>query len=198
MTATPEAACHELLLRLADRLPDELLWRLRDWLAAGGRAALASTLPKELLRNRIGLTDDEMELLGACAGAWGAAPRLLDAILPAVGVPAVPVFEPGEDVPPDPALLSVLAIVRDRPGVTELRQAWRVGPHGRQRVVILRGGDHPWEITATAQRILRAHGDRTPCVEVLPPNGEPTPYHEAAIIGSTALWRSTAAERTSA
>ena len=26
-------AGHELLLRLAGRFPDELLWRLRDWLA---------------------------------------------------------------------------------------------------------------------------------------------------------------------
>ncbi|MDN5858817.1 MAG: hypothetical protein L0H84_09360, partial [Pseudonocardia sp.] len=78
MNPGPEAACHDLLLRLADRLPDELLWRLRDWLASGGRAALAAALPRELLRNRIGLTDAEMELLAASAGAWGASPRLLD------------------------------------------------------------------------------------------------------------------------
>ena len=26
--------CHELLLRLAGRLPDDLLWRYRDWAAS--------------------------------------------------------------------------------------------------------------------------------------------------------------------
>lgn len=196
MTTSPEAACHDLLLRLADRLPDELLWRLRDWLAAGGRAALAAALPRELLRNRIGLTDPEMELLGASAGSWGASPRLLDSILPAAGTPATPVFEAGADAL-DAAALSVLALVRDHPGVTELQQTWRVGPHGRQRIVTVHGGDQPWALAATVQRLLRAHGDRTPCVEVLPPHGEPAPYHRAVIIGSTTLWRTSAPEQAS-
>ena len=195
MTPTPEAACHELLLRLADRLPDELLWRLRDWLAAGGRPALAATLPRELLRNRIGLGDDEMELLGACAGAWGASPRLLDSILPNVGTPAIPVFDAAEDAPVDAAALGVVAVVRDHPGVTQLQQTWRSGSQGRQRIVTVHGGDQPWVLTATVQRILRSHGDRTPCVEVLPPHGEPSSYHRAAIIGSTTLWRAPAPEQ---
>jgi hypothetical protein len=55
-----DAACHELLLRLAGRLPDDPLWRLRDWLSADvdqGRAAVGATLPRTLLRHRIGLTD---------------------------------------------------------------------------------------------------------------------------------------------
>lgn len=199
-TAGAEAACHDLLLRLADRLPDELLWRLRDWLAAGGHAALAATLPRELLRHRIGLTDPERELLGASAGTWGAAPRLLDSILPAVASPATPAFdneESGVDTALDAAALSVLAVVRDHPGVTELQQAWRAGPHGRQRIVTVHGGDQPWVLAATVQRLLRSHGDRTPCVEVLPPHDEPSPYHRAAIIGGTTLWRSSAPEPAS-
>ncbi len=36
-------------------------------------------------------------------------------------------------------------------------------------------------------RVLRAHGDRTPCVELLPA-GEPLAYHRAALAGSTLLW----------
>ena len=77
-----DQVCHELLLGLAGRLPDELLWRLRDWLAAQSRAALAATLPRELLRHRIGLTETECELLATAAGEWGASRRLLDAVLP--------------------------------------------------------------------------------------------------------------------
>jgi hypothetical protein len=41
--------------------------------------------------------------------------------------------------------------------------------------------------------VMRAHGDRTPCVEVLPPHGERSSYHQAAIIGSRPLWRSATA-----
>ena len=59
------AACHELLVRLAGRLPDRLLWRLREWLAAGAHAAVAALLPRALLRNRVGLTDEERDLLEA-------------------------------------------------------------------------------------------------------------------------------------
>jgi len=191
-----EAACHDLLVRLAGRLPDEVLWRMRDWLAADGRAALGAMLPRELLRHRVGLTDDEQDLLLAAVGGWGASRRMLDAVLPLV-VPeeSTAVFGPADDV--DQAALSVLAVVRGHPGCVELRQAWRHGDgrgpgsgQRQQRVVLVLGAERPWTLTGTLQRILRAHGDRTPCVEVLPPHGEPPIYHGAAIITSVSLWRS--------
>ena len=82
------AACHELLVRLAGRLPDRLLWRLREWLAAGAHAAVAALLPRALLRHRVGLTDAERDLLEAAVA--GRAPRkLLDAVL-TVTVPDAP------------------------------------------------------------------------------------------------------------
>lgn len=179
-----EAAAHELLLRLAGRLSGTLLWRLRDWLAAGGHASIAAVLPRELLRRRVGLTDDERELLVGSAGAWGAKPRLLDAVLPLPAPEETPVL-----FAPDPALdtaaLSALAIVRSHPGTAELHQA----RHGGLRVLVVVGGETPWLLTGTLQRLLRAHGDRTPYVEVLP-GDPPTAYHRAAVSGSAALWRS--------
>lgn len=189
MTAADQA-CHELLVRLAGRLPDELLWRLRDWLAAGGRSAISAVLPRELLRNRVGLTDDERDLLGSTAGEWGASRRLIDAVLPlhAPDEPTV-TFRPGSGSV-DQAALSVLAVVRGHPGCVEVRQAWRTGARREQRVVLVYGAERPWVLTGTLQRVLRAHGDRTPCVEVLPPHGDPPAYHQAAIIGSAPLWRS--------
>ena len=60
---SPDAACHDLLVRLAGRLPDRLLWRLREWLATGAHTAVAATLPRALLRHRVGLTDAERDLL---------------------------------------------------------------------------------------------------------------------------------------
>jgi hypothetical protein len=80
--AEQERACHDLLVRLAGRVPDRLLWRLRDWLAAGAHTSLASTLPRSLLRHRIGLTDSERDLLEASLLYWGAPRRSLDAVLP--------------------------------------------------------------------------------------------------------------------
>lgn len=181
-----EHTCHELLVQLAGRLPDGILWRLRDWLAAGGHGSVAALLPRELLRHRVGLTDDEREMLTASAGVWGAAPRLLEAVLP-LGAPEPPVsFRPDQAV--DAAALALLAVVRDHAGCHELRQTVRGGARD-QRVVLVLGADRPWRLTGTLQRVLRAHGDRTPCVEVLPPQGDPPAYHRAAIIGSAPLWR---------
>jgi hypothetical protein len=191
-----DEVCHELLLRLAGRLPDDLVWRLRDWLAAESRAAIGATLPRELLRHRVGLTEAECELLVAAVGEQGASRRLLDAVLP-VDVPEEPATG-FHDVPVevDTAALSVLAVVRGHPGCEELFHARRravvaAGTRTQrpdQRVVVVRGGERPWLLTGTLQRLLRAHGDRTPCVEVLPAHGELLPYHQAAIIASTQLW----------
>jgi hypothetical protein len=183
---SPSAACHELLLRLAGRLPGELLWRMRDWLADDGHEVLGAVLPRELLRHRIGLTDAERDLLEI---AVGAAHPLLDAVLPAIEPPEPSgPFRPGDGAV-DTAALAVLAVVRGHPGCVELRQGWR----GTQRIVLVLGAERPWVLAGTLQRVLRAHGDRTPCVEVLPPHGEHSAYHQAVIIGSRPLWRSTAA-----
>jgi hypothetical protein len=187
-----DQAAHDLLVRLAGRLPDQLLWRLRDWLAAGAHSTLAAALPRELLRHRVGLDEEERELLGASAGKWGASRRLLEAVLPLdTSDGSTASFRTEPDV--DPAALSVLAVVRGHGGCLELRQARRSGGRGEQRVVLVHGADRPWELAGTLQRVLRAHGDRTPCVEVLPPHGEPAAYHRAAIIGSAPLWRSSIA-----
>jgi len=181
------AACHELLVRLAGRLPDRLLWRLREWLAAGAHAAVAALLPRALLRNRVGLTDEERDLLEAAVA--GRAPRkLLDAVL-TVTVPDEPdvTFHSGPD--PDVAALSLLAVARGVDGCVELRQTLRGTGRHAQRVVLVRAeGPRPWALAGTLARLLRAHGDTAPCVEVLPA-GDPPAYHRAALAGSTLLWR---------
>jgi len=46
---------------------------------------------------------------------------------------------------------------------------------------------------ATLARLLRAHGDPAPCVELLPGGSRKDDncpaYHRAALAGSTLLWR---------
>jgi hypothetical protein len=44
-------------------------------------------------------------------------------------------------------------------------------------------------LTGTLQRVLRAHGDLTPCVEIMSPPLALSPYHTAALRDSVSLWR---------
>jgi hypothetical protein len=188
-TASADAAGHDLLLRLAGRLPDRLLWRLREWLADGADDVVAALLPRALLRHRVGLTDVERELLEAAVAGRAVSRRLLDAVLTVseADEPAVD-FRPGPDVP-DAAVLSLLAVVRGDEGCLELRQTLRTDGRREQRVVLVRADvARPWTLAGTLHRLLRAHGDPTPCVEVLPA-GEPPAYHRAALAASTLLWR---------
>lgn len=185
-----DAACHHLLVRLAGRLPDRLLWRLREWLATGAHDALAATLPRALLRHRVGLTDTERELLEAAVAGRGAPRRVLDAIL-TVREPdeAHSSFRPGP-ADPDVVALSLLAVARGDDACVELRQAARADGRREQRVVLVRAdGGRPWALAGTLARLLRAHGDPAPCVEVLPVGDSPPAYHRSAFAGSTLLWR---------
>jgi len=182
-------AGHDLLVRLAGRLPDEVLWRLRDWLAAGALDTVSLLLPRELMRHRVGLADRERELLSDMAGGWGPAGRLLDAVLPVPGPDEpTPAFV-ADPEPNDVGALSLLAVVRSQQGCRELRLARRADG---QRVVLVRGGQPPWATAAILQRLLRAHGDRTPCVEVLLDGVEDSPYHRAAAAAAVPLWRTSA------
>jgi hypothetical protein len=206
---TREAAGHDLLLRLAGRLPDRLLWRLREWLSTGALDVVAAMLPRALLRHRVGLTDAERDLLETALAGPGSR-RVLDALaaLPAPDGHAPP-FRPGAP-DPDTAALSLLAVARGDGGCVELRQALRADGRSAQRVVLVRAdGDRPWALAGTFGRLLRAHGDAAPCVEVLPADDPAAdhpaadgpgaasgdvsaadgPYHRAAATGSTLLWR---------
>jgi hypothetical protein len=202
--AEQQRACHDLLVRLAGRLPDRLLWRLRDWLAEGAHTAVARTLPKSLLRHRVGITDSERELLEASLGCWGAPQRSLDTVLPILELtqPTVPFtaeLDPAQtctDVPAtgrwrDSVELSLIAVVRGNPGARELRRCWRLETPRPQRVVLAHVTTDLVATTATLQRVLRAHGDLTPCVEVVSPPLTLGPYHRAALRDSTSLWRAT-------
>jgi hypothetical protein len=207
-TARADAACHDLLVRLAGRLPDRLLWRLREWLSTGARTPVAALLPRALLRHRVGLTDDERELLEIAVAGRGASRRVLDAIL-TLSAPDEPVAAFGAGpADPDTAALTLLAVARGERTCVELRQALRTDGRRPQRVVLVRAdGDRPWALAGTLGRLLRVHGDLTPCVEVLPPEGadplartsraadpaDASAYHRAALAGSTLLWRRPAA-----
>ncbi|MBC3194686.1 hypothetical protein H7X46_26910 [Pseudonocardia sp. C8] len=175
-------AGHELLLRLAGRVPDELLWRLRDWVAGGDRSAAGTVLPRTLLRHGIGLTDDERALLAELVEPGSPSRRLVDAVQ-AGSVPAPPTFGPVE---PDLAAWSAASVVQG-----EARELLAAARDDGARVLLVRGADRPHLLTAALQRLLRVHGERVPRVEVWAGADAPTPYHEAACAAAVSLWNRT-------
>jgi hypothetical protein len=180
--------CHELLLRLAGRLPDEHLWRYRDWLAGGAAEVVALSLPNTLVRERIGLADTDHRLLADLLLPLGADPAAVNAILPGAKASADHVVFNAEgpvDGKGDTEVLVLGATLRGRVGVREVRSSWRRGTGARlKRVLLVTATADPVELTGEIQRVLRALGDQEPCVEVLSPEVEPTAYHRAALAES--------------
>ncbi|MEU6700186.1 hypothetical protein [Pseudonocardia sp. NPDC046786] len=176
---TPTAG-HELLLQLAGRVPDELLWRMRNWLAGGDSNALSATLPRTLLRHRIGITDDERALLAEVVVPGSPSRRLVDAVLPGSAAPP-PAFGPGAA---DLAAWSAMSVVSSADGGELLIAARDDGA----RLLLVRGAERPVELTATLQRLLRVHGEHVPRVEVWVDDDPPTAYHRAACAAAVSLW----------
>ncbi|HET9143434.1 hypothetical protein [Actinophytocola sp.] len=188
------ASCHELLLRLAGRLPDRQLWRFRDWLAAGALDALARTLPLTMLRDRLGITDQESVLLRAALLDAGADLGMLNSLpwvdeIADVGYTFTP--ESPEWANKGDSVAVVLgAVLGGRPEVLDVRESWRRHRSGQGpaiRVVLVTATADHARLTGELQRVLRALGSYEPCVEVLPDGGELTPYHEAALAASQPL-----------
>jgi hypothetical protein len=194
-------ACHELLLRLAGRLPRQPggeLWRLRDWLAGGALRPLARVLPRLLLRGRVGLTADEQELLRIAVLPWGADAGLVDAVLPietAGGLVGELSAElPGErggsyggsaaDASWDIVDAVVAALLRGDPQVLSVGRCWWApAREDWQRVLLVdvrTGYADPAGLTGQLQRVLRATGSQVPQVEVLPQGIRPAALHVAA------------------
>lgn len=185
MQDEPELRCHELLVRLAGRLPDAELWRFRDWLAGGALNVLAKALPRSLLRARIGLTTGELRLLWSALIPAGGDAAAIGAIV-GVDEPADPGYmftlnAPNRVTPGDSAVVVLGATLRDREGVGEVRFTWRTSHNGAaKRVLLVIASTDLHRLAGEIQRTLRALGEREPCVEVVSPDMALPPYHQAA------------------
>ena len=193
MGEAAESACHWLLLLLAGRLSDRLLWRFRDWLAAGALPELSHSVPLTLLRERIGLTTDELRLLDSALRPYGADVGLIRSIRELDEVP-----EPDFTFSPEPPTRTGLgdshavvlgAMLRDRPGIGEVRASWRRTRSGGmpRRILLVSTLNGAVALTGELQRVQRALGEHDPCVEVLPADMTPTAYHRAALAASELL-----------
>lgn len=185
-----EAACHELLFRLAGRLSDVQLWRFRDWLSVGSFVMLARVLPRALLHDRVALTEREHALLEHALLPHGADQGLVSSV---VGVDELPDTDytfssesPDRVAMGDSASVVLGAALRGRPEVGEVRECWRFGRPGdvTRRVVLVNAYSGIARLTGELQGMLRALGEHEPCAEVIPPGIELPPYHRAALAAS--------------
>ena len=185
-----EWAVHELLLRLAGRLPDDILWRFRDWAASDAVVVLARALPRALLHGRVGLTDLEQGLLADAVLSNGADRAMLSSVegldeLPESGYTFT--TESPDRVPMGDSATAVLsATLRGRLGVGEVRSVWRQGSgdEAAKRIMLVAATTGHARLAGEVQRVLRALGEHDPCVEVLPLGMDMPPYHRAALAAS--------------
>ncbi|GAA4551619.1 hypothetical protein [Amycolatopsis samaneae] len=187
-----EQATHELLLRLAGRLPDQLLWRFRDWLGEGAMGTLARTLPRSLLKHRIDLDQTEYRLLVAGLIPHGADWHQVSSTLGVDDVTETR-YTFTQSAPEwvnsvDSVSVLMHATLRGRPDVGEVRQSWRhldvVGETGTKRVLLVTALSGLPRLTGELQRVLRVLGDEEPSVEVIPPRFDLPGYHRAALANS--------------
>jgi hypothetical protein len=190
-----EQASHELLLRLAGRLPDQLLWRFRDWLGEGAMSTLARTLPRSLLKHRIDLDQSEYRLLVAGLIPHGADWHQVSSTL-GVDDATETRYTFTQGAPKwansvDSVSVLLHATLRGRPDVGEVRQSWRhggaAGEGGTKRVLVVTALSGLPRLTGELQRVLRVLGDEEPSVEVLPPRFDLPDYHRSAVASSELL-----------
>ncbi|MFI5607151.1 hypothetical protein [Amycolatopsis sp. FDAARGOS 1241] len=187
-----EQSLHELLIRLAGRTPDQLLWRFRDWLGEGAMGTLARTLPRSLLKHRIDLDQTEYRLLVAGLIPHGADWHQVSSTLGVDDVTETR-YTFTQSAPEwvnsvDSVSVLLHATLRGRADVGEVRQSWRhlgvVGEGGAKRVLLVTATSGLPRLTGELQRVLRVLGDEEPSVEVIPPRFDLPGYHRAALANS--------------
>lgn len=205
---------HELLLRMAGRIPDQLLTRAWRELAGGDAGAAIALLTDSLTQAPIPLTADELATIRLLADDSGVLPGLE----PAAALPELPFgfsqFDDDGNTGQDELDEAVIATVRqhDGVGVTGVWRSWRywlpdddegialrlegaagadlaaddeAAWQGSYRVYIVQVED-PGAIGALVGGLLAAVSDSG--IEIITRDAEPPPYQRAALAESIMLW----------
>jgi hypothetical protein len=189
---------HQLLLRLAGRVPDQALARARRTLADGGVSRAMAQLTNTFAQTPFPLTAQELVAIRSLAGECEA----LSGVHPAEELPALP-FDfvdldeyggAGRDEL-DEAL--VAAVEAHSPEITGVWRSWRYSRlHNRRptyydppyRVYVIEV-EHPGMIPGLSADLLRAVPESAEAgVEIIPLSDEPFPYQDEALAESLLLW----------
>ncbi|MER5391438.1 hypothetical protein [Saccharopolyspora sp. NPDC002686] len=183
-----DRARHELLLRLAPRLPDDVVWQARSWLAADHWAHAARLITQVFLEWNEPLPPDAREIL-----LDGADPLTAERVELLEHVDDVSVllweFEPREDETSQRCAEVVRAYLEDQPGTHTAWSAWRTPAGGAPLIarplhlVETQGGMKPHVIAAELADRLWRSGLPSPQVEVFTPDSPlDTYYHAPALV----------------
>ncbi|KAA5829172.1 hypothetical protein F1721_26255 [Saccharopolyspora hirsuta] len=175
-----DRARHELLLRLAPRLPDDVVWQARSWLAADQWPHAARLVVQVFLEWNEPLPPDARGIL-----LDGVDPATAERVAELEDADDVSVllwdFEAREDETSERYAEIVRAYLEDLPGTHTAWSAWRTsgGAARPLHLVETQGGMKPHVIAAElADRLWRA-GLPSPQVEVFHPDSPLDAYYHA-------------------
>jgi hypothetical protein len=204
---------HDLLLRLAGRVPGGVLRRARERLAGIDLAPLAEELTDAVLAAGEVLTHAEVATLAALLETCGLDPTVLaGAPMHWAGAPTPYLFSRSgpPDAPGGPALVRFLsAAAGDGPvrseggglndydkvtvlGLRGVWLSWRSQPGSPDAPTPVYVAEVEWDaaiaVTAVLQRVLVAAGEEDPQVEAYEYDGEPPLGQQLARLHGTLLW----------
>ena len=194
---------HALLLRLAGRLPDELLTTARGWLAAGRTDELSRALTFAVLSAQLPMTGADILALAALVIEEGGDPATLsavpvgeaDAVVPWVFAAFDPATADAAEVVADPVDAAAVEFVAGIDGVRGLWRAWRLPalptpwpPPRRVHVLETAPGADTASVGARLQVALAAAGEPHPQVEAYPSGAALPAYQRLARAEGALLW----------
>jgi hypothetical protein len=202
--------CHQMLLRLAGKAPDDLLTRSRDWLAHGELDYLAQSVAFWAVSQDATLAGDDAILLSQLLTDADADPEVLTQIriedsdpFPFYGfAPEIPPeLGGGIEEAPGPGAMTekseqaAMIAVAAEPGAVGMWRAWRFPSDGApwpspKRVFVVEVGavvDEP-AVAARLQQGLAAGGEASPQVEVYQTGDQLPAYQEFARSYGELVW----------
>jgi len=201
-------ACHDMLLRLAGKAPDELVAQAREWLAEGRVGELARAVVFTAVAQRISLLEDDVVLLDTLLEDDNADATGLSQIeiaeyefMPPFGFT---VTQAGDDAPAgDPAAIdaidqAAIDAVMAESGVHGLWRVWRRPADGspwpppkRVFLVEMEADAELPAVTARMQQALSAAGESEPQIEAFPTGMELPVYQRLARAYGALVWAAT-------
>jgi len=202
-------AFHNLLLRLAGKVPDDLLVKARSWLAEGEEGEAARAVTFVVTTQHIPLVEADVALLDEVLRAEGHDASALsqvqiaeyDPTPPFQFGPTAPGVEPPvrpDDAPLDEIDQQAIDAVSEEEDVHGMWRAWRypadASPWPPPRRIYLVEADEDAdvvELTATLQERLAEAGETDPQVEVYPVDAELPTYQRLAKAYGSLIWAAT-------